>query len=258
MSVTQAFVTARAAQDRRLLSDEDEATYLWEMVGGAPCLGSFTLPVSAGPKRQARDAVIELRAAPVSLKVRGKDRRFREVQLTAVFALEAGTNPEDEEPIEWLLLTNRPVTSFEEAREVVRAYSLRWRVEAFHKTWKSVCGAEENQLRSPHSVILWCTILAGVAMRVDRLSHLARTQPDTPSTEELSREEIDAAIVLHNPTGYVRGDTPTISVAVGWIARQGGYRGKSSGGPPGTVVIGRGLRRVELAAEVLRQIDRGS
>jgi hypothetical protein len=38
---------------------------------------------------------------------------------------------------------------------------------------------------------------------------------------------------------------------VRWIADLGGYTGRSSGGPPGITVIGRGWERVEVAVEVL-------
>ena len=44
--------------------------------------------------------------------------------------------------------------------------------------------------------------------------------------------------------------TPTIAEATLWIAEMGGYTGKSSGGPPGTITIGRGLERLLIAAQV--------
>ena len=40
------------------------------------------------------------------------------------------------------------------------------------------------------------------------------------------------------------------------IADLGGYTGKSSGGPPGTITIGRGLQRICDAAELLEQMER--
>jgi hypothetical protein len=47
---------------------------------------------------------------------------------------------------------------------------------------------------------------------------------------------------------------PTSSDATRWIAELGGYTGKSSGGPPGTITIGRGLERLALAAELVADI----
>jgi hypothetical protein len=42
---------------------------------------------------------------------------------------------------------------------------------------------------------------------------------------------------------------------VRWIADLGGYTGKGSGGPPGSVTIGRGFARVTAAAAVMEQLD---
>ena len=38
------------------------------------------------------------------------------------------------------------------------------------------------------------------------------------------------------------------------IADEGGYTGKSSGGPPGPTVIARGLERIGIAADALESV----
>jgi len=54
------------------------------------------------------------------------------------------------------------------------------------------------------------------------------------------------------PKDYSPDKVPTIAQAVRWIAELGGYVGaKRSGGPPRTVVIGRGLKDVQTAAQVV-------
>jgi hypothetical protein len=261
MIETDHFVTVRAAQDRRVLSDEDdEAHYLWQTVEAAPCLGSYELEIPGGSKRkrEKRTARIELRTAQVTIRLYNSWSKTQDkVTLTAVLAREVGTVPADEKPIEWLLLTNRSVTSFEDARLVVYGYSLRWKIEEFHRTWKSICRVEDAQLRTPENLITWATILAAVAMRIERLTYLARERPNAPATEELTRLELDALIVLRKPAGYRRGDIPTIGEAVQWLARLGGYRGKSSGGPPGAGILGRALVKLATAAQVLANLEEG-
>ena len=64
--------------------------------------------------------------------------------------------------------------------------------------------------------------------------------------------EIDATILLKKTTGRQPGEMPNIGEMVTWVAELGGYTGKSSGGPPGAIVIARGLERIQPVVEVLR------
>ena len=88
-------------------------------------------------------------------------------------------------------------------------------------------------------------MLAAVATRVERLKHLARTQPDAPATIELSELELEALRAAKHKfksrVETIPDGVPSIAQAVRWIADLGGYTGKSSGGPPGSTTIGRGL-----------------
>jgi hypothetical protein len=92
---------------------------------------------------------------------------------------------------------------------------------------------------------------AAVAARAESLKHLSRTNPDGPALSVLSQDEIDAAILLSRTTKHKRGDVLTIGAAVALIAQLGGYTGKSSGGPPGTTVLTRGLHDVVVAWRAL-------
>ena len=154
-----------------------------------------------------------------------------------------------------MLLTNRPVKTLKSARHVLSTYALRWRIEDFHKTWKSgLCNVEDTQLRSPEAVKKWATMLAAIAMRAERLKHSSRESPDSPATNEFSPNELQALVLLKRKRASrteVVDDNPTLATAVRWVADLGGYTGKSSGGPPGTITIARGLERLLMAAEVL-------
>lgn len=244
-------VTVRAAQDRRV--SIEEKLYLWDAVERQPVLGHCGVQVTGRPGRAAREANLEVRVAPVDIRLKEtwlNDKKT--AHLTAVQVREVGTTPAGEKPIEWLLLTNYPVTTFEEALLVVYGYTQRWKVEEFHKTWKSVCKVEETQLAESSRVIKWAIILAAVAMRIERLKYLARTDPEAPATVELHQDEIDTLIILRHPDGFEPGDVPPIGLAVRWLADLGGYTGKFSGGPPGSIVIGRGLHAIALAVQVYR------
>lgn len=46
-------------------------------------------------------------------------------------------NAEIAKPLCWILYTNEIINNVDDALRMVRYYELRWRVEEFHKVWKS-------------------------------------------------------------------------------------------------------------------------
>jgi hypothetical protein len=194
-----------------------------------------------------------LRAKHVTLRLRDKwARKQFDLPMNVVLIQESGKRPDR---VEWLLLTNQPIATLEQVMAIVRGYSMRWRIEEFHKTLKTgACNTEELQLHSSARVIRWATILSAVAARIERLKHLARATPNLPASEELTKAELLALVLLkrrRKKATEVLPEHPTISDATRWIAELGGYTGKSSGGPPGTITIGRGLERLAIATEAI-------
>ncbi len=242
-----ALVTVRATHNRTVAAEQ--ATRVRELLETQLAAGSYTLAVIGGTKRKKRDATMEVRFCRAPIVVGGANAR--EIEMFAVLTREVGTTPPGEKPIEWLLLTTFPVASYEDATQVIFGYSQRWRVEEHHKSWKSCCRVEDTQLRDFDSIVQWAIILACVALRIERLKYLARNRPEAPADVDLNRDELDAIIVLSRTTEYAAGDTPPIGTVVRWIANLGGYTGKSSGGPPGTVVLARGLQRLGPAAQLV-------
>jgi hypothetical protein len=254
----KALFTVRASWDRVVQSQgADRATLRATLARQRP-LDVYEMRVPGGQKRRARVARMELRSMPVTIRLRDKRTKKSDwVTLTAVWAREVGTTPQGEAPLDWLLYTNAPATTVEQARRIVRGYAKRWRIEDFHRTWKSgQCNVERTQLRSTDAVIRWATILAAVATRIERLKHLARERADEPATVELTLDEIRMIVALATTRKKRAERAPTeamtIGAAVEWIARLGGYTGKSSGGPPGAITLGRGLERLKDYVEGAR------
>jgi len=191
--------TVRAAHKRRVVTADGQRAYLRLLLAQQPVVDTYQLPVKAGPHRTARTATVQLRAFTVTLDLRDKrtDRRFP-TAVNVVQVLEQGTTPDGERPIDWTLLTNRSIKTLEHLHQVVDGYATRWRIEELHRSWKSgACRVEETQLRSAATTIKWATILIAVAVRIERIKHLSRTEPDRPATDEFSPLEIRAAALLH-------------------------------------------------------------
>ena len=255
--------TIRASRNRRVRLPNGERSYLRSLLAGEPVKTEYQLEVRATAHRKGRTANMVVRACRVTLDGRDKrtGKRFP-IDVNVVHAVERGTTPAGEKPIEWTLLTNRPIETMKGLTDVILGYSMRWRIEELHRTWKSgACSVEESQLRSKDAVIKWATILVAVAVRIERIKQLSREQPDRPATDEFSPVEIKAAVLLHfgksakaPKTGSLA--TATIADVTLWIACIGGYTGRtSSGGPPGSITLARGLERVRVAAQALEALS---
>lgn len=264
LAQTGHWFTVRSAWNRLLKKTGPDKEYLRTRMEAAPLLGSYEIDVpDRGRRRQARRARMEIRAMKLTLVLREKmnGKRPRPFEVTVVWTREQGTTPDGEKPIDWMLLTSAPVGSLHEAHDVIEAYAMRWRIEEFHRTWKSGgCAVETTQLRSRNAVVRWATILAVVATRVERLKRLAREEPRRPSSDELSPLELELLIALKRRdkkrTETVPDGVPDMEQAVRWIADLGGYTGKSSGGPPGSITIRRGLERLRHGVEAVKAMRR--
>jgi hypothetical protein len=70
---------------------------------------------------------------------------FDELPLNVVISQELN-NPYEDNKLCWYLYTNEPINNIEDAKRIVRYYELRWRIEDFHKVWKSD-GTQVEKLR---------------------------------------------------------------------------------------------------------------
>lgn len=247
----------RGNWDREVEAEDGRRWKVRDLLKYQRVLGAYDLDVSARPGRSARVAHIELTSAPVVLSIRDPEsHRMVDMRLTAVRAMETSAVPKGEEPIDWLLLTTMPARTAQEARAIVTAYTYRWRIEEFHRTWKSGrCNVEDSQLRSMEALQKWALVLATVAVRIERLKRISRDDPDAPASVAFSASEIHAIILLKRRNGRTIPDgVPTMRQATLWLAELGGYTGRSSGGPPGTLTIARGLLRVRAAADALESL----
>ena len=256
-SLKKHLVTIRANVDRRV--ESDWAHNVSEEIDVVESFGQYVLNVPATAKHQAREAVLDVKASRVTLRLMSqKTGKVRLVQMSVVRAQEIDPPSEDDQ-IEWTLLTNYDVKAAQDAALVLKGYAMRWSIEEMHKTWKTMCHVEDSQLRSYEGLTKWGAIMAAKAARIERIKRVSRTTPQVPATTEFTREEIDAAIALVLPSGFTPGDTPTMREMTIWVASLGGWAGNFEKTPPGSIVLGRGLHQlnpVVAAIENLRALKK--
>ena len=134
----------RAKVDRQVLGRDEN---LFETVArDALELSSYAVYVVQRGGRKARQAQGCLRSVRLELHAPQGGAPRAPLTVNAILAEERDAPP-DVDPLRWVLLTTEPVSSAEEARQVVRYYELRWRMEDYHKAWKSGVGVERQRFR---------------------------------------------------------------------------------------------------------------
>lgn len=236
-------VLVRAAWNRRL---NDQEAYLWDAVEQAEVIGRLSVEVPRVDDRPSRMADLELRAAEVTLRppLHRRAESLPPITLNAVLVRELNP-PQDQEPIEWLLLTTLNVSSEADAAACLRWYTHRWKIERYHYTLKSGCRIEELQFEDVERFHRALAVYSVVAWRLLYLTYMARQEPAQPCTAVLSTSEWQALYCAIHRTKRVPKTPPDLQTAVLWIARLGGFLARKGDGSPGVKVLWQGYRRLE-------------
>jgi len=218
----------RAQHDRAL----PEGGKLWARVTAGEALGSirFTMPSRQGQKaREVRQRVWVLRTAIA-------DGRGGRVEVTCLVAREEGA-PAGVKPVEWRLLTNRRVETFEAATQLIDWYRARWEIELFFHVLKNGCRVEALQLSTIKRLERALALFMVVAWRIARLMRLKRTCPDLDAALLFERDEWQAAYILNRTP-------PRLNEVLRLVAMLGGFLARRGDGEPGVKTIWLGLQRV--------------
>lgn len=185
----------------------------------------------------------------------GKQKRYPKLILTVIHATERNT-PRGRSKIDWKLLTDLPVRSRKEAIEKLEWYSLRWKIETFHKIMKSGCRAEESKLRTAERLVNLLAVLCIVSWRIFWTTMIHRTTPQAPAQLVFTSLELRLLDLLVKDS-CLGGHQETLSSYVTRLAKLGGYLARSNDPPPGNMVVWRGMSRlidIELGATLGGQI----
>jgi Transposase DDE domain len=245
-------VLVRARIDRRLVGKSQSLyTYLNQQTSE----GTYTVDVPADARigRTAREALLIVRRAMVKIqrpdKLNGQDYP-PSVTLYAVEALEVNP-PARLEPIHWRLLTTHQVVCLEQALQIIRWYTWRWRIEQLFATLKTAgLNVEATQLESVAAIQRLTVLALSLAARILQLI-IGRDHPELPATLAFCEKQqqclSNLAPALEGKTQKQKNPYPLNSLpwATWIIARLGGWSGYSSQKPPGITTLVRGLYQFE-------------
>jgi hypothetical protein len=190
------------------------------------------------------EAVLELKYRRVHvLPPLGKQKHYPALTLTVIHAEERGM-PKNRKKIEWKLITDLPVQSRKDAIEKLEWYSMRWKIEVFHKILKSGCKAEESKLRTAERLVNLISVFCILSWRIFWMTMINRSAPKAPPSVALTKTEIDLLDRLINDRGKMPPKSRVLGTYLIKIARLGGYLARKNDPPAGNIVMWRGLSRL--------------
>jgi hypothetical protein len=252
-------LVVRAKHDRRLPEQQGR---LFEAVRALEPCGHVELEVtrlSARAKcskrqahigRQARTATLALRYTRVDIARDPKGRQaaaLEKLPITVVHAVEQAP-PDDEKPIEWFVLSTLSVDSNEQAAEVLRFYSLRWRIEDWHRVLKSGCSIDELGHHSAERLERAIAIRMVIAWRVMLMTLLGREVPELPAELLFSALELRVLGDFAQTRRRPRPRPTRLGEAVLLVAILGGYLARNHDPPPGHQLMWHGYTKLTTMA----------
>jgi len=210
---------------------------LWESMAKHPVSGYREILVPPKGNRTKRIARMSVRFSKVNLKPPQSKKDLPEIPVWAVYVKE-DEPPQNEEPIEWMLLTTVKTETVEQANRIVEWYAKRWGVEVFHRTLKSGCNVEKRRFKDIERLKNSLAIDLVIAWRIYYLTINGRKTPDISCESFLSEEEWKVLCLRKKKDPE---KAPTLKEAIFMIAGLGGYLNRASDGYPGCTVMWRGL-----------------
>jgi hypothetical protein len=268
----------RCNQNRAILQSDDAAVVrsalgpaasLIEEVRQTPAVGGVYFEISTKEQfkkikgtrrrsvRQGRRVRQEIRVHRVTLRPPHRaGHRLPEVSIWVVMATEVDPPP-GQDPINWTLLTSKPVENLEQAVELIQWYQVRWEIEVFHRVLKSGCKVEELQFKKDTRIKPIIALYAIVAWRILYLTKLGRECPDLPCDVVFAEEEWKSiCLIRRGPEGLLK--KPSLQEMILLIASFGGHIGRRSDGPPGPEVMWRGMQCLRCFALAWRSFGQNS
>ena len=238
----------RSNTNRNCFAGHDEEkgdkTKLHDYSRQQPELGTWQLEVASksefkskkrkGKKRKvirkSRQATMAVSSVAFRLAL-SKAKSAPTIDLWAVRFWEVNP-PVGQQPLEWFLLTNHPVNTFEDAYQVTGWYETRWVIEEYHKCLKTGMNIECYQFTDTDRLepAIALTSIAAITLLNLRDDSRDEKTKDRPASEYLDREYIEILSMWRH--GEVKLDW-TVNQFVMALARLSGHQNRKGDHPPG-------------------------
>jgi hypothetical protein len=252
----------RSARDRVLrgedhLGDDRIHRHLHEYARDLPEMGrrSIEVPAKAGKsksksKSKARLATVGVCAAAVTLTPQRWMRGEQQTQTLELWVIRVSeiNPPSGVEALEWILLSNLPAGTFQQAAKLIDFYACRPVIEDYHKGQKTGLSIERMQFEHADRLEPAIALLSVIAALLLQLRHAARG----PLADKTLARTIVPLIVVQVLGAKLFGqkrDDMTVREFLFGVARLGGHLGRKHDGPPGWLTLWRGWNDLQLMVQ---------
>ena len=232
----------RSTTQRDLAAGPRKYCKVLSQVHQSPLLATRTIELPPTKKRKARQATLEIRALTVTVKPPHGRGSLKPVAMNVVLVEEVG-GPGDGTDVSWQLLTSLPIDTVEEVLLVLDYYRQRWTVENYFKTLKTGCRVEDLRLEKTHRLKNALALYEIIAWRIQYLTYLNRTNPETPCDQVFAKHEWKSVwyVTKKTPPPII---PPTLAEFLRLLTSLGGYNNRAKERPPGAMPFWLGIRRM--------------
>jgi hypothetical protein len=248
----------RSKCNRKVIGARDGQTHdLHDYARGLPRVAERVIRVSNNHGQPARTARVAVGFATITLPAPQQRRGEHSDQSYPAWVVHVReiNAPARVDPLDWILLTNAPVASMQQAWERTDWYGCRPIIEELHKAMKTGCGIEELQFTTRHALEVALALLSVVATRLLRLRDMSRDEQakDRPATEVIDPIYVEVLSVMR----YKQIKPLTTREFCMALAKLGGHLNRTSDKRPGWLVLWRGWTKLQLMVQAV-EADRGA
>jgi len=232
---------------------------LYGDIESRPIAGNYEIeiPTDNRKKQFKRTAQIELRFGQSDLVCPKYLKKGKCPDSVKVYFISVKEKNTKSKPIHWTLLTTQKVDTYDHALKMVDFYTARWYIEQlFRLLKKQGYGIEETELESGWAIRKLIVMQMTALLKILQMN-IAYAHPEggQPITEVFNDQQIEVLKLLnHKMQGKTlklqnQFDANGTAWAAWVIGRLGGWKGYQSQGPPGVIVLKRGMDRLNYIIE---------
>ncbi len=263
------FLDYEAEHDRAYVvrSQHNRWVFLWQggrkrrrklhhLARSLPAVFARQVTVSAQPGQPARTAQVSVAWVEAHIVPPRQARGYERGVPLQVWILRAWEEnpPAGVEPLEWILLTNVPVTNVAEATERLDWYASRVVVEEYHKAQKTGCDIERMQFEHAARLEPAIGLISVIALTLLQLRDAAR---DPKLAQQPARTWVPPLWVSVLAAWRYQEPERALTVAefLLALARLGGHQNRPSDGPPGWQTLWRGWTQLQAMVQGVRLLQ---